>query len=458
MNFKDLQLNPLILKAVTSQGYESPTPIQAKAIPPALEGRDLVAVAQTGTGKTAAFSLPTLQWLYENPPSAPKTKKRNIRCLVLSPTRELASQIKDGFLAYGNGLGFRCQVIFGGVNQNPQVRKLKQGVDILVATPGRLLDLIEQGHVPLRGVEVLVLDEADRMLDMGFIHDVKRIMEQLPREKQTLLFSATMPEDITQLAKKFLQKPIRIEVTPPATTVERIAQSLFHVDKSNKRKLLLHLMKDADIKRALVFSRTKHGANRIAEQLDKAGVTAAAIHGNKSQGARERALKRFKDGSLRVLVATDIAARGIDVDGVSHVIQIDLPEVPEQYVHRIGRTARAGASGVAWAFCSVDQLGLLKNIERTIKMNIDVVDDHPFPATDDPEEVAQEEPSNRNSRGRPRTKRPAKRRGGGGQSGNRSQGSVSRSGRSNSDRRKAGQANSARRKKKPTGGRRRNKR
>ena len=237
MNFKDLQLHPLILKAVTSQGYESPTPIQAKAIPPALEGRDLVAVAQTGTGKTAAFSLPTLQWLYENPPVPSKTKKRNIRCLVLSPTRELASQIKDGFLAYGSGLGFRYQVIFGGVNQNPQVRKLKQGVDILVATPGRLLDLIEQGHVPLRGVEVLVLDEADRMLDMGFIHDVKRIMEQLPREKQTLLFSATMPEDITQLAKKYLQKPIRIEVTPPATTVERIAQSLFHVDKSNKRKL-----------------------------------------------------------------------------------------------------------------------------------------------------------------------------------------------------------------------------
>lgn len=458
MKFKDLQLNPLILKALATQGYEAPSPIQEKAIPPALEGRDLVAVAQTGTGKTAAFALPTLQWLYDNPRPSSKTKKKAIRCLVLSPTRELAAQIKDGFSAYGSGMEFRCQVIFGGVNQNPQVRKLKQGVDVLVATPGRLLDLIEQGHVPLRGVEVLVLDEADRMLDMGFIHDVKKIMERLPKDKQTLLFSATMPEDITQLAKRFLNKPIRIEVTPPATTVEKIAQSLFHVDKANKRKLLLHLMKDADVSRALVFSRTKHGANRIAEQLEKAGITAAAIHGNKSQGARERALQRFKKGTLRVLVATDIAARGIDVEGVSHVIQLDLPEVPEQYVHRIGRTARAGASGVAWAFCSVDQLGLLKNIERTIKMDIEVVDDHPFPATDTPDDVAQEQSSNRNPRSRPRTKRPAKRRGGGGQGGNRSKGSISRSGRSNSDRRKSGQANSARRTKKPSGGGRRNKR
>jgi ATP-dependent RNA helicase RhlE len=384
MNFTDLPLDPVFLKAIAAQGYATPTPIQQKAIPPTLKGGDLVAVAQTGTGKTAAFALPTLQRLYEKAKIGGKSKKKSIRCLVLSPTRELASQIKDGFNAYGAGTGFSCDVIFGGVNQNPQVRKLNQGLDILVATPGRLLDLMGQGHVDLKEVEVFVLDEADRMLDMGFIHDVKRVMEKLPSKKQTLLFSATMPEDITQLAKRFLKNPIRVEVTPPATTVEKIGQSLYFVDKSNKRNLLLHLLDNNEATRVLVFSRTKHGANKVADTLCKANIEAAAIHGNKSQGARERALSRFKDGRLRVLVATDIAARGIDVEGVSHVIQLDLPEVADQYVHRIGRTARAGASGAAWAFCSVDERGLLRSIQNTIQMTIDVVADHPFPATDEP--------------------------------------------------------------------------
>jgi ATP-dependent RNA helicase RhlE len=297
---------------------------------------------------------------------------------VLSPTRELASQIAEGFDSYGAGLGLRCVVIFGGVAQNPQVNKLRAGIDILVATPGRLLDLMGQGFVDLRDIEVFVLDEADRMLDMGFIRDVERVMERLPQEKQTLLFSATMPDDIERLARKFLHDPVRVEVTPPATTVEKIEQRMFHVDKADKRELLLHLFADPLVSRAIVFSRTKHGANRISEVLERAGVAAAAIHGNKSQGARERALAGFKSGRVRALVATDIAARGIDVDDVSHVIQVDLPEVPEQYVHRIGRTARAGASGVAWAFCAIDEQPLLRDIERTIRMEIDVVHDHPW--------------------------------------------------------------------------------
>jgi ATP-dependent RNA helicase RhlE len=406
VKFADLDLDPILLKALAAKGYETPTPIQQKAIPPCLDGEDLVAVAQTGTGKTAAFALPTLQYLYENPLEE-KRAKRPIRCLVLSPTRELASQIADGFRDYGKGTGLQTMVIFGGVKQNPQVHRLKQGVDILVATPGRLLDLMGQGFVKFQDIEVFVLDEADRMLDMGFIHDVKRVMEKLPDERQTLLFSATMPEDITKLAKRFLTEPVRVEVTPPATTVEKIDQSLFHVDKVNKRKLLLHLLEDPDVSRALVFSRTKHGANRIAATLDKVGITAAAIHGNKSQGARERALAGFKSGNLRVLVATDIAARGIDVDDVSHVIQVDLPEVPDQYVHRIGRTARAGASGTAWAFCGTDERKLLRDIEKTIQMQIDVVEGHPFPATGAVGPEEDDRPDRNRSRNR-------NRRGGGG--------------------------------------------
>ncbi len=383
MKFSDLPLDDVILKAISEKGYDEPTPIQQKAIPPVLDGKDLVAVAQTGTGKTAAFALPSIQWLYKNPRKGP----RKIRCLVLSPTRELASQIGDGFAAYGKGTGLRGTTIFGGVNQNPQVRNIRAGLDILVATPGRLLDLMSQGHVVLKDIELFVLDEADRMLDMGFIHDVKRVMKSLPHKRQTLLFSATMPEDITKLARQFLTDPIRVEVTPPATTVEKIDQSLFHVDKPNKRKLLLHLLRDESVERALVFSRTKHGANRIAQVLDKNGISAAAIHGNKSQAARVRALDKFKKGQHRVLVATDIAARGIDVDGVTHVIQVDLPDVPDQYVHRIGRTARAGASGVAWAFSDVLERGLLRDIERTIKVPIPVVEDHPYPTATPPSEA-----------------------------------------------------------------------
>ena len=404
MQFKDLPLAPVFLKAIAAQGYERPTPIQQKAIEPALKGRDLVAVAQTGTGKTAAFALPALQWLYDTPPPPSKSKKKPLRCLVLSPTRELASQIEEGFKAYGKGTDFRTQVIFGGVNQNPQVRQLKRGNDILVATPGRLLDLMRQGHIDLRHIEIFILDEADRMLDMGFINDVKTVMAKLPSEKQTLLFSATMPDDINRLAKQFLVKPIRIEVTPPATTVEKIDQSLFHVDKRDKRALLVHLLKANNPGKVLVFTRTKHGANRVAEQLGKAKFAAAAIHGNKSQGARERALRQFKKGELQVLVATDIAARGIDVEGVTHVIQMDLPEVPEQYVHRIGRTARAGASGAAWAFCSVDQQGLLAHIEHTIKMRLSVVEDHPFPPKDTLEDVMREQGDDK--RRRSQSKRP----------------------------------------------------
>jgi ATP-dependent RNA helicase RhlE len=405
MRFSDLSLAPEFLKALAKKGYTEPTPIQKKAIPHAMDGMDVVAVAQTGTGKTAAFALPTLQWLFDNPGPHGGGRWHHIRCLVLSPTRELASQIGEAFEAYAKGTDLTCQVIFGGVNQNPQVRALKKGQDILVATPGRLLDLMGQGHVDLRDIEVFVLDEADRMLDMGFIHDVRRIMEDLPEDKQTLLFSATMPDDITKLARRFLVDPVRVEVTPPATTVEKIDQFLFHVDKNNKRKLLAHLLEDPAIEKVLVFSRTKHGANRIARELENVGIGAAAIHGNKSQGARERALAGFKDGKIRVLVATDIAARGIDIRGVSHVIQVDLPEVPDQYVHRIGRTARAGAAGIAFAFCSPDERDYLKQIEKTIRQEIEVLTEHPYPSTG----VPSEKPEKR--QGQRRGNSPSKRNG-----------------------------------------------
>jgi len=383
MKFTDLNLAPVLIEALAKKGYTEPTPIQQKAIKPALEGNDLVAVAQTGTGKTAAFALPTLQWMHENPLDDDSLihSAKPIRTLILSPTRELASQIAEGFEAYGAGTKISQMVIFGGVSQNKQVQRLKRGVDVLVATPGRLIDLMNQGFVDLRDVEVFILDEADRMLDMGFIHDVKRIVQKLPEDRQTLLFSATMPQEIDALANRFMTDPVRVEVTPPSTTVEKIDQSLFHVDKENKRALLLELLQDQEIERVLVFSRTKHGANRIAEMLNKKKIESAAIHGNKSQGARERALAGFKAGNIRALIATDIAARGIDVDGVSHVIQVDLPEVPEQYVHRIGRTARAGRSGVAWAFCAPDERLMLKNIEKNIKQKLVVVEKHGFPVS-----------------------------------------------------------------------------
>ena len=374
MSFADLGLHPTLLHNVAH--FTTATPIQRAAIPPVLAGRDAIAIAQTGTGKTAAFALPLLQRLMATPLDSKVI--RPTRALILTPTRELASQIGEGLQEFGKGTNLRHEVIFGGVSEERQKQAMRRGVDIIVATPGRLLDLMGQRAVDFKHLEVLILDEADRMLDMGFLPDVKRVIAALPAKRQTLLFSATMPDDITSLAARILDKPVRIEVTPPATTVERIDQSVFLVDGREKRTLLLHLMKAPEVKRVLVFTRTKHGANKVAETLEKAGIPSAAIHGNKSQGARERALEGFKTGKLRALVATDLAARGIDVDGVSHVIQVDLPEVPEQYVHRIGRTARAGRDGIAWAFCSPDDHHLLRGIEKTIRQPIPKLA-HPFP-------------------------------------------------------------------------------
>ncbi len=366
--FEDLALVEPLLRAVREEGYDAPTPIQQQTIRPVLEGRDLLGCAQTGTGKTAAFALPILQRLQAAPFPAP----RPVRVLVLSPTRELASQIGDSFARYGRHTGVRHTVVFGGVGQGPQARDLRHGVDVLVATPGRLLDLMEQRIARLDRVEVLVLDEADRMLDMGFIHDVRRVIGALPKKRQTLFFSATLPHDIQSLARDILSNPVRVEVTPTASTVEKIAQSLHHVDKNGKLPLLLQFLRDPAMRRTLVFTRTKRGANRLALALSQAGVAADAIHGNKSQNARERALESFKRGASRVLVATDIAARGIDVEEITHVVNYDMPDVPENYVHRIGRTARAGASGTAIAFCAPDEREELAAVERLIRMRIPV--------------------------------------------------------------------------------------
>jgi ATP-dependent RNA helicase RhlE len=334
--------------------------------------------AQTGTGKTAAFALPLLHRLASAPAPAPQNGKRPIRALILSPTRELASQIGDSFRAYGRHLRFTVDVIFGGVGSVPQIDRLRRGIDILVATPGRLLDLANQGHIDFRQVEFFVLDEADRMLDMGFIHDVRRVLKMLPAKRQSLFFSATVPDDIQKLAGSILTDPVRVEATPPATTAERIVQSVYFVDKSLKRQLLAHVLKDKSIDRALVFTRTKHMANRLTEALEKDGVRAEAIHGNKSQSARERALANFRAGTTPVLIATDIAARGIDVDGISHVVNYELPNIPESYVHRIGRTARAGADGIAISFCDREEVAFLRDIEKTIRLKVPVVADHPF--------------------------------------------------------------------------------
>ncbi len=371
--FEDLGLIEPLLRAVKEEGYDTPTPIQQRTIKPVAEGKDLLGVAQTGTGKTAAFALPILQRLQSVPVPSP----RHVRVLVLSPTLELASQIGESFARYGRFLHFRHTVIFGGVGQNPQTTALRHGVDIVIATPGRLLDLIEQGIAKLEKVGIFVLDEADRMLDMGFIHDVRRVIGKLPKQRQTLFFSATMPQEIQALSRDILSNPVRIEVTPPATTVEKITQSLFHVDRHGKFGLLRKLLQDPALKRTLVFTRTKRGANKLAEQLNAAFVKADAIHGNKAQSARERALENFKRGLSRVLVATDIAARGIDVDGVTHVVNFDMPDVPENYVHRIGRTARAGAEGNAIAFCAPEERDELKAVERLIRFRITV---KPVPA------------------------------------------------------------------------------
>lgn len=375
MQFTDLNLIDPLLRAIHAEGYTTPTPIQEQAIPLILAGRDLIGCAQTGTGKTAAFALPILQHLAK--PTAVR-QRGVIRALILSPTRELATQIADSFHAYGRNQRTRGLVIFGGVSQVPQVRALRGGPEIIVATPGRLLDLMNQGYINLSAVEIFVLDEADRMFDMGFIHDVRRIVSAVPAKRQTLLFSATMPPDIQALAETILVDPVRVEVTPPATTVEKIEQSVFFVEKQDKRALLQHLLGDDAVKRALVFTRTKHGANKLAEQLDRASIGAEAIHGDKSQGARERALSNFKTGRTRVLIATDLASRGIDVDGVTHVINFDLPNEPESYVHRIGRTARAGASGIAFSFCDADERPFLRQIERITRQRVPVVEEHPF--------------------------------------------------------------------------------
>jgi ATP-dependent RNA helicase RhlE len=375
MQFAELGLIPPIAQAVAAEGYEKPTPIQERAIPIVLAGRDLLGLAQTGTGKSAAFALPILQRLAH---ISPGKGHRYIRCLVLTPTRELASQINESFSTYGKHLPLRTAVIFGGVGMEAQRQALKRGIDILVATPGRLLDLCGQGLVDLRSLEVFVLDEADRMLDMGFIHDVKRVIGLLPSRRQTLFFSATMPPDAQDLADRLLVKPETIAVSPPSTTAEKVEQEVFFVEKTDKRALLVDVLRDSTMRRVLVFSRTKHGANRIAEHLEHAGVGADAIHGNKSQNARERALANFKGGKIRVLVATDIAARGIDIDEVTHVVNFDVPEVPETYVHRIGRTARAGASGMAMTFVEHEERVDWRNIIKLTRQNIPIVEGHPY--------------------------------------------------------------------------------
>jgi len=366
-NFSDLGLSAPILGALAAEGYTAPTPIQLRAIPPVLGGRDLCGIAQTGTGKTAAFALPILQRLGA---VAQRPAPQTCRALVLSPTRELASQIADSFRAYGAQMPLSTAVVYGGVPIGPQRQKLARGVDILVATPGRLLDLVDTRSLALSSVQVLVLDEADRMLDLGFIHALKRIVKLLPRQRQTLLFSATMPRTIAALAEDYLNDPVNVVVAPSATTVERVAQGVVFVPSDRKRDLLATLLRDPAFARVLVFTRTKHGADRVVRHLVGAGIEATAIHGNKSQPQRERALAGFRDGPVRVLVATDIAARGIDVDGVSHVVNFDLPNVPEDYVHRVGRTARAGAAGIAIAFCSDEERPYLRDIEKLTRCSI----------------------------------------------------------------------------------------
>ena len=383
MKFSDLALNERILRAVAEKGYVNPTPIQEGAIPKILDGHDVIGVAQTGTGKTAAFSIPTLQILTEK--QASRRGKPTIKGLILTPTRELAIQIAENLEEYGKYLDLKHMVMFGGVGQNPQVKALQRGVDLLVATPGRLLDLIGQGYVHLDSIEFFVLDEADRMLDMGFVHDVRKVLKLLPQNRQNLLFSATMPANIVTLARGFMTDPQTVAVTPPSSTAERVDQEVYYVAKGDKRRLLKHLLENEIRGQVLVFSRTKHGANRIVKDLDKDGIDAAAIHGNKSQTARQRALGDFKDGNLRVLVATDIAARGIDVEELPQVIQFDLPNVAETYVHRIGRTGRAGLSGKAISFCETDEKAYLRDIYKLTKQPIDVVDDHPYVLADDGE-------------------------------------------------------------------------
>ncbi len=379
MSFDKLDLIDPIRQALKTEGYTTPTPIQSQTIPSILEHKDILGCAQTGTGKTAAFAIPILQLL--NAQIADPKAKKLVRALILTPTRELALQIGESFTAYGKNLPIRNRVIFGGVPQKAQTDALRAGVDILVATPGRLLDLMDQKFVHLQDIKFFVLDEADRMLDMGFIHDVKKIIQKLPVKRQTLFFSATMPNEIVKLANTILTNPVKVEVTPVSSTANTIQQAVYFVDKTNKKSLLNHILKNDKITSVLVFTRTKHGADRVAKDVKKAGIEAEAIHGNKSQNARQRALSNFKAGKTRVLVATDIAARGIDIEDLSHVINYELPNIPETYVHRIGRTGRAGASGIALSFCDIEEKEYLADIRKLISRDIPVVSEHPYPMT-----------------------------------------------------------------------------
>lgn len=419
MKFTDLGIIEPILKALHAEGYESPTPIQEQAIPILLKGTDLLGCAQTGTGKTAAFSIPILQLLHER--GFGQKGKRVLKVLILTPTRELASQIGESIRNYGKGLNLTHAVIFGGVNQNPQIAQMRQGVDIVIATPGRLLDLMNQGYIKLDTIDFFVLDEADRMLDMGFIHDINRILPKLPKKRQSLFFSATMPLSIANLANSILTKPEMVKVDPVSSTAEKVKQEVYHVVKSMKRNLLKHIIESKNMQQVLVFSRTKHGADRITRELAKVNIPASAIHGDKSQGAREKALAQFKERKIKVLVATDIAARGIDIDSLEWVINYDLPNEPESYVHRIGRTGRAGASGTAISFCDIDERPYLKDIEKLIKFRVKEISEHPFPIN------SRDEQEHEVNKSKPK---PQQNRGGRQQSGSSQRKSGNNSGRS----------------------------
>jgi ATP-dependent RNA helicase RhlE len=409
MKFTDLQLIDPILKSLAEQGYETPTPIQQQSIPLILEGSDLLGCAQTGTGKTAAFSIPMIQLMHQNERKSPKPY---IRALILTPTRELAIQIAENFAIYGKYTNLKHTVIFGGVNQHNQVNSLHRKPEVLIATPGRLLDLIGQGFIKLGDLEFFVLDEADRMLDMGFVHDVKKILKLLPPKRQSLFFSATMPKSIVELANGILDKPKKVEVTPVSSTAETIQQCLYYIDKDNKKNLLVDLIKQEQMNSVLVFTRTKHGADRVVKDLVKAGIKSAAIHGNKSQNARQNALSGFKSGEIKALIATDIAARGIDVDSLSFVINYEMPNVPETYVHRIGRTGRAGASGKAFSFCDIDEKAYVKDIQKVIGLQIPLIENHPYPmevfelSPPKPQGRGGQQRQQRPAQGKPKSKQP----------------------------------------------------
>jgi len=441
MDFTSLNLCQPLLDALDEIGYVSPTPIQAQAIPDLIEGRDLLGCAQTGTGKTAAFALPILDAMAKDPWGG----SRRIRALMMCPTRELASQIRDNIEQYARHLDIRSMAMFGGVSQRPQEKILHRGVDILVATPGRLLDLISQGYVDLSYVQFLVLDEGDRMLDMGFIRDIRKILAHIPENRQSMLFSATIPRSIVELSRDMLFDPVSISITPESITLEAIEQSLMFVMKGDKRGLLTHIIKEEQAEKVLVFSRTKHGCNRIVKQLGQDGIEALPIHGNKSQGAREKALGRFRNGTLQVLVATDVASRGIDVSDISHVINLDLPNEPEVYVHRIGRTGRAGQGGISIAFCDENEGEYLRGIEKMIRQNIPVDEDHPFHSEKARSRKGNKAPKRQQNRGRGR-RQPRK----GKSNGNRS--NVKSSHQSNSGRnaRRAGRGRSRKQRKRQT--------